>query len=188
MKTAILVLLLRVSTSSFAADFEASIGQSSGMNNHAYSFGLTGLVRDNLRWRAGFASLGAPSYNRLATPFAAADDIAAGEGAGPYYWTASQQQYELYAMVAPEWHFGSYVLSVEGGLSFYKPTRHQDISVGSTGENASWSPTASPIIGASIEYGKTSLVFQIQQHVTVGDNDGGFFPQKVSTLSIRQRF
>jgi hypothetical protein len=158
------------------------------MNNMAYSLGLTGLVKPGLRWRAGFASLGTPSYNRLATPVAEADDIAAGEGAGPYYWTASQQQYELYATVSPEWHFGSYVLSVEGGLSLYKPPRHQDISVGSTGENASWNPTVSPIIAASVGYGKTSLVFQIQQHVTVGDNDGGFFPQKIITISLRQRF
>jgi len=172
----------------FPAQFEASFGKSTNTTNMAYSLGLTGMVSDNLRWRAGFASLGTPAYNRLATPFAAADDIDAGEGAGPYYWTASQQQQELYATVAPEWKVGSFTISVEGGLTFYKPTRHQDISVGANGENSSWSPTVSPIIGASIGYGKTSLVFQIQQHVTVGDNDGGFFPQEVSTVSLRHIF
>ncbi len=177
------------SISSFAAvDFEASIGRSSGTNNKAYSLGLTGLVNDHLRWRAGYASLGTPSYDTLASPSAAADDIAAGEGPGPYYWTASKQDQELYATLAPEFHSGKWIFSVEGGLSFYKPIRHQDISVGATGENASWSPTIGPILGASIGYGKTSFVFSVQQMQVVGDNDNNFFKTRISTISLRQRF
>lgn len=64
--------LLFLSLANFsAADplaFEASIGRSSGMTNGAYSLGVTGLVTDTLRWRAGYASLGTPAYNTLATP------------------------------------------------------------------------------------------------------------------------
>jgi hypothetical protein len=184
----ILAVLLFGMIPAHAEDFEASIGTTSGNNGASYSIGITGLVTDNLRWRAGYASLGTPSYNRLASPDAAADDIAAGEGAGPYYWTASQVDQELYATIAPEYHSGNWTFSVECGLTFYRPTRHQDIAYGSIGDGAKYSPTISPIIGASVDYGKTSLVFQIQQHVTVGDNEGGFFPQKVSTISIRKRF
>lgn len=169
-----------------AADFEMGLGSGTDTNG-TLSIGFTGLMSDKLRWRLG-SEFWNTKFNRIATPFAAADDIAAGEGNGPYIWSGSQFNKELYATLAPEWQLGKYVVSVEGGLTFYKPIRHQDIAVGTSGENASWNPTVSPIIGFSVGYGKTSIVFQIQQHVTVGDNEGGFFPQIVSGFSIRERF
>ena len=184
--------LLFLSLTNFsAADplaFEASIGRSSGMTNGAYSLGITGLVTDTLRWRAGYASLGTPAYNTLATPSDSSDDIAYGEGPGPYYWTASRVDQELFATLAPEIHRGNWIFSAEGGLSFYRPQRHQDVSIGATPENDSWSPTVGPIIGASIGYGNTSLVLLMQQIQVIGDNDNGLFKTRISTLSIRNRF
>lgn len=184
----LLVLLVGVVPRAHAADMELSFGQTSGTNGASYSLGMTGLVRDGLRWRVGYANLGTPSYNRAATPLAAQDDIAAGEGAGPYTWTGTKADQELYATVAPEWRFGSYVLSVEGGLGIYQPQWHQDLNAVTSGDPHTSRINFTPIVAVSVGYGKTSLVLQTQRYSTYGDNDNGLFPQTVTTILIRQRF
>lgn len=177
-----------------AAEVEASIGASNGMSSSAYSLGITGMISDNLRWRTGFASLGSPTYNRTSSAMASWDDIKAGEGAGPYNWMASKQDQELYATLAPEWHAGNYIFSVEGGLALYRPAVMLDLSAGQSANSA---PKISPVFGVSVGYEKTSLVLSVQRFTTFiehdmlipnGVADGPTGSEMVGTISIRQRF
>lgn len=188
MKTALFALLLLLASTAHAADFEASLGKSANTVNMAYSLGITGLLSDNLRWRAGYANLGKQQFERAAVPSAAADDIAAGEGPGPYTWTAAQNETELYATLAPEMHRGNWIFSIEGGLGVYKPIWNQDLMAGASVDPHSTPIALTPILGASIGYGKTSLVFSYQRIKTAGDNDSMMFRQTQEILSIRQRF
>lgn len=171
-----------------AADLEISLGKSQGTANNSISIGASEAFGQHYRWHAGVASLGAPSYDQLATPSAAADDIAAGEGPAPYYWTGSHNNLELFGTVACEFKSGGLTFGLEAGLGIYKPVRHQDISVAGSSENASWSPTITPIIGASIGIGSASLVLSVQQFKVVGDDDYGYFPTISKNVSLRISF
>ena len=171
-----------------AADFEASIGKTSGTVGPSYSVGLTGIVRDNLRWRSGVSVIGAPSVTRTGTASDYADDIQAGEGSGPYTWTPGQTNKELYATIAPEIHRGNWTFSVEGGLGIYRPVWNQDLMPGASTDTHSTPLAITPIIGASVGWGKTSLVFSYQRMKTAGDNDSMRYSQTQETISVRERF
>lgn len=187
MKTALALLLLLASTA-HAVDFEASIGKSSNTTNMAYSLGMTGLVSDNLRWRAGYAVLGTPSYNHLVSPEDAADDIQAGAGPGPYYWANSSNNKGLYATLAPEMHRGDWTFSVEGGLFAYRPSFQQDVAVGASPDHPPARINFGPIFGASIGYGETSLVLQFHNVTEYWDWESGTPSSKIFTLSLRRIF
>ena len=171
-----------------AADFEASIGKSANTVNMAYSIGATGLVSPSLRWRAGFAALGTPAYNHWVSPEDAADDIQAGAGPGPYYWANSSNNKGLYATLAPEIHRGRWTFSVEGGLFAYRPSFQQDVSVGASADHPPARINFGPVLGASVGYGKTSVVLQFHNVTEYWDWESGTPSSKIFTLSLRRIF
>ena len=175
-------------TGARGAEFEASIGQTSGNNGASYMVGLTGMAHPGLRYHVGLAELGHPSYQAYSTTAGAADDIPAGEGNGPYYLHRSSFEYrELYATIAPEWYSGKWTFAIEAGAGIYRPISFSDLPVGTPTD--SYGLAVTPIIGASIGYGKTSLVLTAQQIRSHTDLDYG--PQisgNQITLSVRQRF
>ena len=188
MKILTLALLLLTSSIASAVDFEAAVGHSTGMMNYAYSLGVTGLVTDNLRWRAGFASLGKPSYNHLVSPADAADDILAGDGPGPYYWAAQPNDRELYFTLAPEMHRGEWIFSLEGGVGIYRPAFQQDLSIGSRPDPLQSRINLSPIFGFSVGYQKTSVVLQMQNITEYMDWEGNTPNHTITTLFLRRMF
>lgn len=167
--------------------FEISAGRSSGMNNMAYSLGLTGLVKPGLRWRAGFASLGTPSYTNNSA-WTTPDDIAEGAGPGPFSLQSPKNDTEIYATIAPEIHRGNWTFSVEGGVGLYRPNSLEDMAPSTVNPDKT-SLALTPIAGVSVGYGRTSLVLSMQHMMTRADVDSGpAISNKQVTLSIRHQF
>ncbi len=170
-----------------AAEFEASIGKTVGMNNQAYSFGFTGVVHDGLRWRTGYANLGAPSYTNNSA-WTTPDDILEGAGPGPFMLQSPKNDTELYFTLAPEIYRGNWTFSVEGGFGIYRPNSLEDLPPSQANPDKT-SLAFTPIIGASIGYGKTSIVVSMQHMMTRADVDSGpAFSNRQITTSIRYRF
>lgn len=138
-----LVLLMLVSGSTQAVDFEIGAGrtqfsaQQDGvwyqnpfpydleLQSNSVSLGITDYVQPGWRYRAGWWYVGRATSSALAV---GADAVYAayGKEAGQHYplthWYGQGTVNELYATVGPEWQVGSFTLAAEGGFTLCKST------------------------------------------------------------------
>ena len=173
-----------------AADFEIAGGKTANTINNAYSIGLTGKASDTWRWRVGYANLGAPKINLLASPDSAADDIEAGKGTSPYYWIQPVDIKEWYATIAKEWYNKNWTYSIGGGIGRYKPMQQEDRHIGDNSmPNLGGSRiNYTPIIELSVSYGKTTMTISYQTITEYGDWEDDTPKSATITTWIRYRF
>ena len=183
-------ILATIATAANAVDFEVSMGKTVTSINQAYSIGITGKATDSLRWRAGYANLGAPKINLLASADASEDDIGAGKGTAPYYWIQPKDTKELYATIAKEWYSGAWTYSLGGGLALYRPMQQEDRHIGdnSMPNCDGGRRNFTPVIEAGVGYGNATLAMSYQTITEYGDWEDNAPKSRTITTWLRYKF
>jgi hypothetical protein len=183
-------LLIGYVVSANAVYFEVRGGKTLHTTNQAYSIGITGKISDSLRLSAGYANLGAPSVDLLASADSAADDISAGKGTAPYYWIKPVDTKEVYVTLAKEWYYDAWAYSLGGGVGVYHPMQQEDRHAGdnSMPDLGGKRTNYTPIIEISVGYGNTSLVFTHQTITEYGDWEDGTPSSSTNTVWMWYRF
>lgn len=190
MKRIYLVMLaMMLSAAVHAAELELSVGHTANATNEAYSIGLTGMLLDSWRWRAGWATLGTPYLNLEATQNSMADELAAGKGNYPLHWMQPRRVKEVYVTIAPEWRISSLVYSLEVGVAAYHPQLQEDLRAREAPPPETEHRTNyTEVFGASIGYKSTAIALTYQTITGYRDWEQTTPSSSTATVWLRQRF
>lgn len=224
MRKIIIILLSFLATTAHAVDFEASIGQTTftkpdnglywqnGFRNdwqlasQSWYIGVTGMASKNVRWRAGYLSLG--SVHSYA--FAVNDENyngtdGCGPVCGPFSFFSTEGSVRGFPLtLAYEWGLGGFKPFVEAGAFVYLP-KVEIISGGVPNSAGVSAPPGryhykngfqvGPTVGIGIERGSMQIVLSWYGVDAAGPNpEPGLVPnfqpglQNTFNVSLRQKF
>ena len=203
----LLALLLIVSSYAHAAQIEVGVGESYfqrsvtsiwwqagfpakfNLQSPSLSVGITGYITQSVRYHIGYTYLGHVHSDAISTY----SGNSAPSPSNPLArWVGNGDTQEVYFTAAPEYRNGTWTFSLELGAAIYKTAFDENIYHLSGG----WPYIAvhnpnlriTPILGASIGYGKTSVVLTAQTVRAEGDQYPSIAAGPMSNLSVRYRF